>query len=179
MFGVAPSGGSSGCGTLFEISPARVFSTLHSFNCTSDGAYPDGDVVEFKGKLYGAAQSYGPSGYGTVWQYNIGSGTFTLLHSFSGADGASPMGGVACQPGKKAVCAGTFFGTTYGGGASGWGTVWKIDSRGKFRTLHNFANSDGGYPYACPFLDSSGAIYGTTYEGGANRYGTIWKITFP
>ena len=47
--------------------------------------------------------------------------TFTVLYSFSGgADGAYPEAGLIRD------AAGNLYGTTYGGGASGYGTVFKL-----------------------------------------------------
>ena len=177
LFGVAESGGSGGCGTLYEFSAGGTFSVLHSFNCGSDGGYPTGNVFEYKGSLYGVAQEDGASGYGTVWQYTISSSTFTVLHSFAGTDGEYPLGGVSCQEGKTTVCAGNLFGTTVEGGSGGYGTVWEIDSSGTFTTLHNFAESDGAYCYSRPFVTKAGKLYGTTYYGGSSSYGTVWEIT--
>jgi uncharacterized repeat protein (TIGR03803 family) len=182
LFGVAEyggfSGGFSGCGTLFEISSAGIFSVLHTFNCGSDGGYPSGTIEEYKTSLYGTAEGYGDSGNGTVWQYDISNATFTVLHRFSGLDGSVPIGGVGCQLGKKTVCAGNIFGTTEFGGTSNLGTVWEITSSGTFSTLHNFRGPDGAWPYDRPFVDKSGNIFGTTFGGGTSGfYGTVWKLT--
>ncbi|HEY4813178.1 MAG TPA: choice-of-anchor tandem repeat GloVer-containing protein, partial [Chthoniobacterales bacterium] len=59
----------------------------------------------------------------------------------------------------------------------GYGTVWEISSGGTFTTLHNFAETDGAYPYGRPFVTKSGDVYGTTYYGGSSGYGTLWEIT--
>jgi uncharacterized repeat protein (TIGR03803 family) len=182
LFGVAEfggMGGRDGCGTLFEIKPDGTFKVLYSFACGNDGGHPMGTIREYEGKLYGTANSYGAGGHGTVWQYNLGAGRLKVLHSFSYSDGGYPLGGVACQRGKKTVCAGNLFGTTYYGGTAGYGTVWEIDSKGTFRTLHNFSGPDGESPYARPFVDRMGNIYGTTWRGGTSNAGTVWKIAFP
>ncbi len=176
FFGVAESGGSSGCGTLFELSSGGTFSVLHNFNCSPDGEFPTGNILEYKGSLYGTAEGGGASGYGTVWQYDISTSTFTVLHSFAYTDGASPYGGVGCQEGKKTVCAGNLFGTTEGGGNS-YGTVWEINSGGTFTTLYSFSETDGAYPYSRPFVNKAGDVYGTTYYGGTSSSGTLWEIT--
>jgi uncharacterized repeat protein (TIGR03803 family) len=176
FFGVAESGGSSGCGTLYEMSSGGTFSVLHNFNCSTDGQAPTGNVLEYKGSLYGTAEEGGSSSYGTVWQYDISTSTFTVLHSFADSDGAFPLGGVGCQEGKKTVCAGNLFGTTEGGG-NGYGTVWEINSSGTFTTLYTFSETDGAYPYSRPFVNKAGDVYGTTYYGGSSSYGTLWEIT--
>src|SRR4029077_9531733 len=62
---------------------------------------------------------------------------------------------------------GTFYGTTYSGGAEGDGTVFKIDSLGSFSTFHSFSPSQGEdyNPTSAVLVGSNGNLYGTT--GGA------------
>jgi hypothetical protein len=50
--------------------------------------------------------------------------TYTVLHRFTGPDGYFPRAGLIADP------AGSLFGTTYGGGASGFGTVFRLIRRG-------------------------------------------------
>lgn len=73
-----------------------------------------------QGNLYGTTSSGGASGYGTVFKVTQ-TGTKTVLYSFAGgSDGANPTWGLVRDP------QGNLFGTTYGGGASGYGTVFKL-----------------------------------------------------
>jgi uncharacterized repeat protein (TIGR03803 family) len=72
---------------------------------------------------------------------------------------------------------GHFYGTTYQGGASGYGTVFKITSAGVLTTLHSFNSTNGVTPRAGLVQGSDGDFYGTTYGGGANNFGTVFKIT--
>jgi uncharacterized repeat protein (TIGR03803 family) len=63
--------------------------------------------------------------------------TFTTLHSFDYTDGAQP---------DAAVVQGTngdFYGTTSGGGAYGYGTVFKITPVGILTTLYSFLRPYG------------------------------------
>jgi uncharacterized repeat protein (TIGR03803 family) len=177
LFGVTYNGGADDYGVLFELTSGGVFSVLHSFNGSSDGGGPFGNVLEYKGSLYGTADGGGSNNYGTMWQYNISGGTFTVLHNFDYSDGAHPLGGVSCQEGKTTVCAGNLFGTTFYGGANGYGVVFEIDSSGAYTDLHDFDYSDGAGPYARPFVDTAGNVYGTTDYGGSSDEGTLWEIT--
>jgi uncharacterized repeat protein (TIGR03803 family) len=176
LYGLAEFGGSSDCGTLFEISSHGAFRVLHTFTCGRDGGVPLGTIEEYKGNLYGNAARGGAKGYGTVWQYNTRTHKLTVLHSFLQSDGSIPFGGVTCRPGTNAACTGEFYGTASAGGASGNGTLWKVDSKGKFSTLHSFAQSDGIQPFDSPFVDKLGNVYGTTNLGGSLGYGTVWKL---
>jgi len=90
------------------------------------------------------------------------------------ADGAKPEAGLA--KGSD----GSFYGTTMaGGGASGFGTVFKIAPSGTLNMLYAFGRqtNDGAFPAAGLVKASDGDFYGTTFEGGANDEGTLFKIT--
>ena len=98
-----------------------------------------------------------------------------MLHSFApnGTDGFSLFGGLI----KK----GNLYGTTYGGGKNGYGTVFKMTSSGTETVLYNFCPvpgcADGEFPYAGLVMDKKGNLYGTTLYGGANNYGTVFEVS--
>ncbi len=71
FYGTTQNGGTSGYGTVFGITPAGLLSTLHSFVLT-DGAYPDGGLVEANGNLYGTASSGGSRFDGAVFSLPVG-----------------------------------------------------------------------------------------------------------
>lgn len=110
--------------------------------------------------------------------------TYKLLHSFTGGtkDGSTPYGGLV-------DLSGTFYGTTSGGGAHAYGTVFKITSADKESVLYSFKgpSSDGATPgYMNLITDGKGNLYGTTAYGGngpcksngvSEGCGTIFKIT--
>ncbi len=72
---------------------------------------------------------------------------------------------------------GNFYGTTYYGGGSNYGTVFKVTPGGTLTTLHSFINGDGARPYSGLFLATDGNFYGTTSLGGTLGGGTVYKIT--
>jgi hypothetical protein len=63
----------------------------------------------------------------------------TTLHSFDGPDGANPVGLIQATDGN-------FYGTTYLGGANGYGTVFGMYPNGTLGGLYSFGGSDGGIP---------------------------------
>lgn len=71
---------------------------------------------------------------------------------------------------------GSFYGATYGGGADGSGTVFRVTPGGVLTTLASFNRSNGASPYARPILGEDGSLYGTTYHGGANNLGGVYKV---
>jgi uncharacterized repeat protein (TIGR03803 family) len=70
------------------------------------------------------------------------------------------------------------YGTTYRGGTSDYGTVFKVSTSGEERVLYNFkGDTDGAYPYA-NLSSLKGALYGTTYGGGASGgWGTVFRVS--
>jgi uncharacterized repeat protein (TIGR03803 family) len=80
---------------------------------------------------------------------------------------------------------GSFYGTTYLGGANGGGTVFKMTPTGTVTYLYNFCAlsncADGTEPLDPLVQASNGNFYGTTSSGGNcppyNSCGTIFEIT--
>jgi uncharacterized repeat protein (TIGR03803 family) len=73
---------------------------------------------------------------------------------------------------------GNLYGTTSSGGASGYGTVFRITTNGTLTTLVSFDyNSNGADPYAGLVQGSDGNFYGTTEYGGANGMGIAFRMT--
>src|ERR1017187_8845912 len=173
FYGTTYGGGANGGdGTGFKITPTGTLTTLHRFNGT-DGATPYARLVQdTDGDFYGTTFFGGSNGNsGTIFKITP-TGTLTTLHSFNGTDGEGPVAGLV------QAANGTFYGTTYGGGANGgYGTVFKITPTGTLTTPHSFNGTDGDQPYAGLVQAADGDFYGTTGAGGANEYGTIFKIT--
>jgi len=98
--------------------------------------------------------------------------TFRTLHTFTaGNDGGFPEAGLILDG------SGAFYGTTRGGGAYGWGTVFKLtrlaDGSWTEKVLHDFTGGeDGGYPAAKLVFDEAGSLYGTTSGGGVTTCGS-------
>jgi uncharacterized repeat protein (TIGR03803 family) len=116
----------------------------------------------------------GSTNNGTVFTVNPATGAEKVLYSFKGGtDGGNPYSSVV-RSGT------TIFGTTFNGGAFGYGTVFKLTAAGKETLLHSFNSAfptlDGSYPYA-GLTVNKGILYGTTTLGGASNLGTVFSIT--
>ena len=190
LFGTTKNGGAYGYGTVFEIvktaagyasTPTILVSFNFSFN-DPGGVYPNaGLMADANGNLFGTTVNGGTNGSGgTVFEIPITAGVYantpTTLVSFNGANGANPYAGVIADAN------GNLFGTTIGGGAGGYGTVFEIPmTAGGYAstptTLVSFNGANGVYPYGGLIIDANGNLLGTTAYGGAyQQYGTVFEI---
>ena len=170
FYGTTTTGGAHGWGTVFKMTASGTVVTLHSFDFT-DGTLPAALVQGSDGNFYGTTESGGAHSDGTVFKM-IPTGALTTLHSFSYAtDGGDPVGALV------QATDGSFYGTTYLGGAHTYGTVFKISPTGTFMTLQNFDGTDGVAPEGTLVQATNGKIYGTTSEGGTANGGTVFSLS--
>jgi uncharacterized repeat protein (TIGR03803 family) len=196
LFGMARGGGTWGKGTVFKVGTNGTdYTVLKAFpaltdngvaQTNSDGASPFAAVTLSGSTLYGTTAEGGSSGNGTVFKLDTNGAVYTVLKDFpptslypyyTNADGAAPLAGLA-------IAGDTLYGTTYGGGISGHGTVFKINTNGAdFTVLKSFSsistypytNSDGAQPRARLTI-SDATVYGTTWQGGSSGLGTVFKM---
>lgn len=192
LYGTTLNGGANGgtarssgspvtYGTAFKIGADGTESVLHSFGANAtDGQSPFGGLImDSAGNLYGTTEYGGANGQatgmgdGTVFKISA-SGTESVFYSFgaTATDGVDPMSGLIIDG------FGNFYGTTYGGGTIGYGTVFKINASGTESILYSFGvnASDGRGPSGGLIMDSAGNLYGTTFSGGTIGNGTVFKI---
>src|SRR6185312_11274034 len=99
---------------------------------------------------------------------------YNVIHNFTGdpGDGERPMSDVTFD------AAGNLYGTTYDGGASDNGTIYKITPDGTETLLHSFNGTSGANPAAGVTIDpATGDLYGVTHTGGTNGTGTLYKLS--
>jgi uncharacterized repeat protein (TIGR03803 family) len=157
-----------GCGTVFKLDPSGKLTVLHAFTGGTDGGQPETALVEdAAGNLYGTTTIGGDlscrygMGCGVVFKLDP-NGIETVLHAFSGMpDGWWPSGELV--PDGQ----GNFYGTTWFGGPSDYGTVFKLNSSGQETILYSFSGiSSGEYPNGPLVPDAKGNVYGTANGGG-------------
>ncbi len=174
LYGTTYYGGTNNAGTVFKISPSGTESVLYSFGTGTDGQNPyAGLVLDASGNLCGTTLYGGTNNTGTVFKITP-AGAESMLYSFgptTGTNGRNPATGLVMD------ASGTLYGTTAGGGANGFGTVFQITPSGTEAVLHSFgAGSDGQNPRGNLILDAGGNLYGTTADGGTTGNGTVFKI---
>lgn len=147
-------------GVVFKVTPAGMFSVLHTFTGGLDGCAPGVGLLTFgkDGNLYGVTSTGGPFGMGTIFKVTP-AGAETVLYSF-GADlakGISPQGPLVFDS------QGNIYGTTLadGSGKHGNGTAFKLAPDGTLTVLHTFYSYDLT-PTAGVVIDNNGNLYGTT-----------------
>jgi uncharacterized repeat protein (TIGR03803 family) len=131
-------------------------------------AYPgSGLIADASGNLYGTSTNNGPC-CGLVFKMTPqagGSWLFRVIYEFHGSDGSYPNGLIIDSAGR-------LYGTTYEGGAYGFGTVFVLYSTKNGwveEVLHSFGNlPDFQQPQSSLMLDAAGNLYGTAPAGGTN-----------
>jgi uncharacterized repeat protein (TIGR03803 family) len=213
LYGTTEFGGgstncsSSGCGTVYALSPNSggwTESVLYSFAGGSDGSIPlAGTVLGPTGSLYTTASVGAYKGCYFNSNIETGCGAVVKLTASSGNkwtagahyDFPSPHDGSSSYANLVADAAGNLYGTTEFGGAGqcpyqGCGAVFELSptSKGKWesRILYSFTgrNGDGAHPLAALVFDKVGSLYGTTRDGGSNECGggdsacgTVFKLS--
>ncbi|MGA9473099.1 MAG: choice-of-anchor tandem repeat GloVer-containing protein [Terriglobales bacterium] len=164
--------------TLFKITTKGKFTLLYAF---PNGTSPQGNLVQIpSGTIYGVTKAGGVYAQGSIYKATLG-GKVTTLYSFCAQqgcpDGQHPSAGLAL--GND----GDLYGETFAGGPDGYGTVFKITTKGKFKftLLHQFTGfqnggTDGGNPIAPMVLGSDGNLYGTTENYGGGGYGGTGSV---
>jgi uncharacterized repeat protein (TIGR03803 family) len=182
---------------LASAASAAELHVLHSFcaksGCT-DGNFPSAPLVlDGRGNLYGTTTLGGVHDTGTVYQIDRSGGghVYHRLFSFQSCGGCA--GGINPQAPLMLDADGALYGTAYGGGTRGVGTLFKLSSVGDRWHLHVFHNfcsssfcSDGSNPisggaYAqarsgAPY-DGKSDVYGVTFAGGQSPYGVLYRWT--
>ncbi len=145
LYGATSQGGTNDNGIIFRITTSGEFTVLHRFN-GSDGANPEAALQTTGGEFYGTTSAGGANGGGTIFELAFGGSLSTRYNFCAQAN---------CEDGfdSRATLAqdtnGTFYGTTYGGGASGNGTVFSFSDglrhiRRSWRVNQNSGNRAAG-----------------------------------
>ena len=175
LYGMTIQGGTASNGVVFSMNTnGSGFNLLHSFTVSaSDGRGPWGSLTLSGSKLYGMTEGGGSSGNGAIFRMNTDGSGYGLLHSFGGSpsDGANPYGSLT-------LSGSTLYGMTVGGGSSGPGAIFRMNTDGSgYSLLHSFTGgfSDGPYPLGSLTLSGS-TLYGMTTAGGSSGRGALFSI---
>ena len=171
LYGTAAEGGASNAGLVYKLDSTGQKTNLYSFPGMADGANPSSGLIrDSAGNFYGTAFNGGPANSGVVYKLSP-AGQETVLHSFTGgADGANPYAGVVRDS------SGNLYGTTFLGGASNAGVVYKVDSAGHETVLYTFhRRRRRSEPAGRGDSRPEGNLYGTASSGGTG-WGVVFKL---
>ena len=186
FYGTTGSGGTTGYGTLFRMTPGGVETVLWNFGNGTDGFAPQGALVMGSdGNLYGTTSLGGTNASGTIFRITL-TGVETVVWNFGSAVAGTVDGGL---PAPRLIIGsdGNFYGTTEGGGTNGGGTLFRFTPAGTLSVVWAFgAGTDGNGPWSGVTQGTDGNFYGTTVSGGTIQTcgasynygcGTIFRIT--
>jgi len=150
---------------------------FHGFNGT-DGANPAAGLLYSGGVLCGTTMNGGAQGAGTAFYMTPDASTFSTFRSFANSpDAGNPQGDLISSPGR-------FFGTSFGGGASGVGSVFVGQTNGTLSVIRNFtivsadnATNSGGASPGATIASTGNTLFGVTSAGGVSANGTLFSIT--
>ena len=209
LYGTTNFGGANNNnGTVFKITTSGTLTTLYSFCSVSgclDGQGPTAGLLQATdGNLFGTTSAGGRKGAGTIYEMNL-SGALATIYTFCSQTG--------CSDGEDPYAAliqgtdGNFYGTTFGGGAHGYGAVYSLSGPAQLvpvtpcRLVDTRPQSGGGGPIQggmyqtfnlpelaelgknCPAFSLAAAVaYSlnvTVVPNGSLGYLTIWPTGEP
>jgi uncharacterized repeat protein (TIGR03803 family) len=196
LCGTTQRGGTADGGIVYTIKPGSPH-PKETIIADFDGAIGDGCdllggglVRGLDGTLYGTTESGGADGHGCLFMLTP-DGNITTLHNFDSSNGDNPIGHLGYD-----YVTGKLSGSTFSGGAFGYGTVWSYDlstntwtvkaAFGGYGPMGQARRPTSGVPGANPnggvIADRKGNIFGTTVYGGggaacAQGCGEVFEIT--
>ena len=175
FYGTTYGGGDNNVGSIFEFDPSGGGSIkLKASFDYANGAYPSAALTPAgNGLFYGTTTSGGDNNLGSIFEFDpSGGGSIKLKASFDGTNGLGPHAALTLAGN------GLFYGTTFGGGDNGRGSIFEFDpsGTGSISLKASFDGANGGNPFAELTQAVNGLFYGTTASGGDNNLGSIFEF---
>ncbi len=187
-----------GDGTVYELvysgtKNKYTHKVLHNFcsktDCTDGGFPTSGLIADQSGNLYGTASGGGAHDGGVIYTESFdqlsGKWTYKVLYSFCAkancTDGKTPFAGLTADD------SGNLYGTTYNGGANGFGSIYELEfdqTKQKWveKVLYSFNCSQSGCaaganPDFGLYLDPFGNFFGVANDGPSGG-GVAFEMSF-
>jgi uncharacterized repeat protein (TIGR03803 family) len=191
LYGAAAFGGALNDGAVFKLTPTGsgyAESLVYALAGGAGGQLPEaGLTIDAHGSIYGTTMyggndaGYCDGGCGTVFKLTPGKSGYSgaVIYAFDGPNGNLPDGAVTVDR------SGAVYGTTFWGGTTGVGVVFKLTPQGSSyaeSVLHSFTGkADGFLPEGTLLLKSDGTLYGTAGIGGGGcrgiGCGSVFSLT--
>lgn len=186
IYGTAAYDSGCACNLIFSLANNKL-TVLHRWTEPSghNPADPQGLLLNSNATvLYGSEQFGGPSNLncfpdagdacGAVFAYKLNTNAFQEYDFTGTPNGMDPSG-------TQVLSSGSLYGLTWGGGANGWGSFYRLSTTGAEQVLYSFKNSPDGQGPGDGLVPYNGAFYGVTIGGGntacPDGCGTIFKVT--
>lgn len=176
FYGVTAESGNGSYGTVFQLTPAGVLTTIFGFNNGAAGGYPTGPLtLASNGQLFGATSQGGSLDRGTLFRVIPGaSPTFATVATFINTNGQTPTGVLF------SAADGNMYGTTAAGGTNNRGTLFKLTPAGVhavFASVGTASTTSASRPRGAVVRTAAGEFFGVTSEGGTGAVGCVYRVT--
>lgn len=178
LMGTTSFGGTNRVGIIYTVqTDGSGYDVLRHFvGDAVDGGVPYGGLLKgADGALYGTTWYGGPPDHGTIYKLEEDGSDYEVVQYLKGGSG----GPVEAWAGLVLGADGYYYGTSWFGGISNRGTVYRMKSDTReIQVLHSFSGGPTGaeHPYGGVIVGSDGVLYGTTVEGGTQNLGTFYKL---
>jgi uncharacterized repeat protein (TIGR03803 family) len=168
-------------GTVFKITPAGVFTTLHAFALSGAEGWASGNAVTIgrDGLLYGVTFEGGANSDGTFFRMKTDGSQFTVLFSFGGG-AVTDQSLVYPQAGVVQGADGNFYGISTGFVLQHMyfpdGAVYRITPAGAMAPLYVYTDSSMEPPIGIPRFDDAGNLYFYGDIRNSTMTGRIYKL---
>ena len=169
IYAATSFGGTSGLGSIFSLNMTDgEYTELYSWNDATHGHKPEGHPVLHNGSVIGTTLYGGANEAGTLYKFDIATGTYNVLKHFDyGTIGKAPFF-------QFEIIDNVVYGTTRGGGANGYGTIYSYNlNNSEFNVLHNFNGEDGEGGRSLTKA-SNNILIGSAMRGGAYGKGVLF-----
>jgi len=173
LYVTCSAGGTSGNGTIVKLTTGGALLAEYPFSGGAGGSQPVGLVQATDGNYYGATVFGGVSGAGNGILFRLTpEGKRTVLYTFGARrnshDGSLPGNLIQATDGY-------LYGSTFGGGPYGYGSIFRISTGGAYSQVYGFPSTVGSEPQFI-MQDPSGKFYGAAATGGPSGYGAIFSL---
>jgi uncharacterized repeat protein (TIGR03803 family) len=157
---------------VFRLNPDGTdLREVHSFtNISNELVAPSGVLEASDGKLWGTALRGGANDQGMVFRLNKDGSDYRVVYSF-----VAPVGSLVAPNPLCEASDGYLYGTTYRGGGSNRGTIFRVHESGDYQFLHAFGAGRGG-PVGRLVEGPGGWLYGVTQDTGDFEGGYLFRF---